>query len=206
LGFVLAGVAALAVAVHDFALTHSKSRTNPMVTHWVYPVTYGAAGILIGIGSIVYHSSLSFFGQVVDVLAMYLLTSFMALYNVSRLHRMRGGIFFLVYLLANVAVGYASIRWPLLRRQIFIVLLLAVLVSEVVVHRKRQPKAEMAYFWAAIAGLVLACASWILDITRTICLPDSLLQAHALWHIFMAVAIGFAFFYYRSEDSNERGG
>lgn len=206
LGFVLAGVVALAAALHDFTLAPPKGRVNPMVAQWVYPITYGVAAILIGIGSMIYHSSLAFFGQVVDVLAMYLLTSFMVLYNISRLRRMKGGVFFLVYLLANVAVGYASIRWPILRRYIFVVLLLAVLVSEIVVCKKRRPQTKMAYFWAAIVSLVLACASWILDITRSICLPDSLLQAHALWHVFMAMTIGFVFFYYRSEGSNGRGG
>ena len=199
LGFIFAGVVALAAAVHDFTLTRHPYPANPMRAYWIYPLIYGAAAILIGIGSMVYHSSLAFFGQVVDVIAMYLLTSFMAFYNVSRLRRLRGGVFLIIYVLANVALGYASMRWPVLRRYIFVVLLLAVLVSEIAVRGKRRSTSNVSYFAAALAGLVLACASWILDITRVICLPDSWLQAHALWHVFMAVAIGFTFFYYRSE-------
>lgn len=199
LGFVFAGVLALATAVHDFTFVRYRCHANPMRAHWIYPIIYGTAAILIGIGSMVYHSSLAFFGQVIDVIAMYLLTSFMVLYNVSRLRWVRGGVFFLIYVLANVALGYASIHWPVLRRYIFVVLLLAVLASEIVVRRRRQSKSNVSYFVVALVNLVLACASWILDITRVICLPDSWLQVHALWHVFMAVAIGFTFFYYRSE-------
>jgi hypothetical protein len=199
LGFIFAGVMALAAAVHDFALTRHPYPANPMRAHWLYPIIYGAAAILIGIGSMVYHSSLVFFGQVVDVIAMYLLTSFMVFYNVSRLRRVKGGAFLLIYVLANVALGYASIRWPVLRRYIFVVLLLAVLVSEIAVRRKGRSRGNVSYFAGALAGLILACVSWILDITRMICLPDSWLQVHALWHVFMAVAICFTFFYYRSE-------
>lgn len=199
LGFILVGVMALATAVHDFTLTPRKTCVNLMRTHWIYPVVYGVAAILIGIGSMVYHSSLTFFGQVIDIIAMYLLTSFMMLYNVSRMYRMKGDVFVGYYVLSNVALGYASIRWPVLRRYIFAVLLLAVLVSEVVVRRKRQFRGNVSYFAAALVSLALACASWILDITRVICLPDSWLQVHALWHVFMAAAIGCVYFYYRSE-------
>jgi hypothetical protein len=199
LGFVSAGLVALATAVHDFTLVPSRTRANPMLAHWIYPVTYGTAAILIGLGSMVYHSSLAFFGQVIDVLAMYLLTSFMVVYNLSRLRRMRAGVFVGVYLLANVVSGYASIRWPVLRRYIFVLLLLGVLATEVLVRRVRHPRGEDGYFAGALASLVLACTAWVLDITRAVCAPDSWLQAHALWHVFMAAAIGCVYFYYRSE-------
>jgi hypothetical protein len=201
LGFVCAGLVALATAVHDFTLAPSKARANLMVAHWVYPVTYGVAAILIGLGSMIYHSSLAFFGQVFDVLAMYLLTSFMVMYNLSRLRRVRAGVFFGVYLLANVALGYASIRWPVSRRYIFVLLLLSVLASEVFVRRGCRSRGDGAYFTAALASLALACTAWVLDITRAVCAPDGWLQAHALWHVFMAAAIGCVYFYYRSEEA-----
>jgi hypothetical protein len=188
------------MAGRDLARASRSGTSNPMRTRPVYPVVYGIATILIGIGSTFYHMSLAFAGQVLDVLSMYLLTSFMLLYNLSRMRRMRSGTFVVCYLLLNVAVGYGSIRLPVLRRYLFLALLLAVAVSKLVVRRKRRPRMTMAFLYAGLVSLVVACAIWILDVTRVVCAPGSWFQGHAMWHVLMAVLIGFIYLYYRSED------
>jgi hypothetical protein len=167
---------------------------------FVYPAVYGVVTILIGIGSTFYHMSLAFAGQVVDVLSMYLLTSFMLLYNLSRTRRMGNGAFVGWYLLLNVLLGFISIRVPVLRRYIFVVLLVAVLTSELIVRRKRRPRMNEAFLVAAIASLLMACSAWILDVSRVVCAPDSWLQGHAMWHVLMAAVIGWMYLYYRSEQ------
>jgi hypothetical protein len=203
LAFISVGVTVLAVAVRDFTLATPK-RANPMRTNFVYPIIYGAVTILIGLGSMLYHSSLAFVWQTVDVTSIYLLASFMLLYNLSRMRRMKGGVFAGAYLLANLVMGYTAIRWPVTRRYIVVFLILAVLVSEIIIYKKRHPRTDLWFFRAALVSLALAGVCWILDIGRVFCLPDSLLQAHALWHVFMAMTIGFVYFYYRSEGANER--
>jgi hypothetical protein len=203
LAFISTGVMVLAVAVRDFTLAPRPKRANLMRSNWVYPVIYGAVTISIGLGSLLYHSSLAFVWQTVDVTSIYLMASFMLLYNVSRMRRMKGGVFAGSYLLANLAMGYVAIRWPVTRRYIVVLLILAVLVCEIIICKKRRPRTDMRFFRAANISLSLAGVSWILDIGRVICLPDSLLQAHALWHVFMAMTIGFVYFYYRSEGANE---
>jgi len=200
LAFVLTGLFVIAMAGRDLARASRSGTSNPMRTRPVYPAVYGIATILIGIGSMFYHMSLAFAGQVLDVLSMYLLTSFMLLYNLSRMRRMRSGTFVVCYLLLNVAVGYGSIRLPVLRRYLFLALLLAVGVSKVVVRRKRRPRMTMAFLVAGLVSLVMACAIWILDITRVVCAPGSWFQGHAMWHVLMAALIGFIYLYYRSED------
>lgn len=199
LAFISVGVMALAVAVHDFTLAPLPKRANLMRTNCVYPIIYGAVTVLIGLGSTLYHSSLAFVWQTVDVTSIYLLASFMLLYNLSRMRRMKGGVFVGIYLLANLVMGYAAIRWPGTRRYIVVLLILAVLVCEIIVCKKRRPRTDIRFFQAALVSLALAGVSWVLDIGRVLCLPNSLLQAHALWHVFMAMTIGFVYFYYRSE-------
>jgi hypothetical protein len=206
LAFVFAGVMVLAMAVRDFTLVPRPKRANPMRANWVYPVIYGAVTILIGLGSTLYHSSLAFVWQTVDVTSIYLLASFMLLYNLSRMRRMRGGVFVGGYLLANLVMGFVAIGWPVARRYIVVLLILAVLACEIVICRKHRPRTDKRFFAAACTSLALAGVSWVLDIGHVFCLPDSLLQAHALWHVFMAVTIGFIYFYYRSEGLHERGG
>jgi len=199
LAFILTGLGVIGMGIHDLSQASRSGTFNPMRHKFVYPAVYGIVTILIGMGSIFYHMSLAFAGQVVDVLSMYLLTSFMLLYNLSRTRRMGNGAFVGLYLLLNVLLGYISIRVPVLRRYIFVVLLVAVLTSELIVRRKRRPRMNEAFLVAAIASLVMACSAWILDVSRVVCAPDSLLQGHAMWHVFMAAVIGWMYLYYRSE-------
>jgi len=51
----------------------------------------------------------------------------------------------------------------------------------------------------AFIGLAGSCVAWILDLTGRVCNPSSWLQLHSLWHLGMAVAVGFIYLYYRSE-------
>ena len=209
MGFVLVGLTTLAVAVQDLTLAPSVKNPNLMRRIWIYPVIYGGATILIGIGSMLYHTTLAFAWQTLDVTSIYLLASFMLLYNVSRLRQIRGGLFAASYLLINVALAYLAVRWPHTRRYIFIVLVLAVLVTEWLVHRRRRPKMKMAYLWAAIGSLVAAGLAWATDLVAVTgfagvgCAPAGWLQGHALWHILMAALIGFVYFYFRSEEGDE---
>ena len=199
LAFILVGISVLAIASRDLSGASQSDAANPVRTRLVYPAVYGVAAILVGLGSMWYHMSLAFAGQVLDVISMYLLASFMLLYNLSRMRRMRDGVFLGAYLLLNVVLGYLSIRWPVLRRYIFITLVLFTLASESIVRRRRRPRMKKAYLVAAIVSLVTACTFWSLDITRAICWPASWFQAHAMWHVFMAAVIGSIYLYYRSE-------
>jgi hypothetical protein len=204
LAFILIGLVVIDIASRDLARASRSASANPMRARLIYPIVYGLTTILIGIGSILYHSSLAFVGQAVDVISMYLLTSFMALYNLSRVRRMSNGAFLASYLLVNVALAFVSMEWPVLRRYIFLMLVVVVLVSEVIVRRRRRPRMNVTYLRAALVSMVAAFAAWILDITRVVCVPDGRFQAHALWHVLMAVVIGFVYMYYRSEAPSQR--
>jgi hypothetical protein len=199
LGFILVGLSVIVSAARDLARRSKPGALNPMRAQFVYPAVYGIATLLIGIGSIFYHSSLVFVGQTMDVISIYLLASFMVIYSLFRAGWMSPRAFVAIYLPLNIALGYMAINWPSSRRYIFIVLLLAVLVTEVVVRRRTRPTMKLSFFWAALVTLVAACASWIVDITGTVCLPNSWFQAHAMWHVLIAATIGFVYLYYRSE-------
>jgi hypothetical protein len=199
LGFVLVGVATLVIGAWDLSNAEQGEYANPMRTRWVYPAIYGVTTILIGVGSALYHSSLAFVGQSVDVMSMYLLTSFMLLYNASRAYRVGSGRFLASYVALNLVSGAIGVRWPETRRYVFLLLVVGVLASEVAIRKRIRPRASIPFLYAALASLVMACAAWILDVTGTICRTDSWLQGHAMWHVLMASLIGFIYLYYRSE-------
>jgi hypothetical protein len=201
LGFILVGLSIIASATHDLCRRPRPDvlNPNPMRAQFVYPAVYGIATLLIGMGSVFYHSSLAFAGQTVDVVSIYLLTSFMVIYSLFRAGWIGTRAFVATYLSSNAVLALMAINWPVTRRYIFILLLLAVLVSEAVVRRRTRPTMNQSFFYATLANLVAACACWIVDITGAVCLPNSWFQAHAMWHILMAATIGLVYLYYRSE-------
>ncbi len=200
LAFILAGTLTLLVAISDLATPSAKrDGTNLMRSQWLYPGIYSYAAALIGLGSMFYHGTMIFYGQVADILGMYLLSTFMALYNLSRAFKLKGSTFFGVYLGINIALGVISTLWPVSRRPIFIGILAVILLSELLARKLVSSRLSMKMLLAAFASLVIGCAAWLLDINGLFCLPNSWMQLHSLWHIGMAGAIWFLYLYYRSE-------
>jgi hypothetical protein len=201
LAFFLSGLAVVTVGGLD-RLTGSRSDwLNPMRTHFVYPAVLGVATALIGLGSVIYHSSMTFIGQSMDVISIYLLLGFMLVYNLFRA-RARGmsiGVFVALYVLLNAGLALMAVRWPVSRRYIFVILIAAILATEGVIRRTRRPAISQSLFYAVLGSLALACLAWVLDVTRFICWPDSWFQAHAVWHVLTATAAGLVYLYFRSE-------
>jgi hypothetical protein len=200
LAFVLAGTLTLLVAISDLA-SHSAKRdgTNLMHSQWIYPGIYSYAAALIGLGSMFYHGTMIFYGQVADILGMYLLSTFMVLYNLSRAFKFKEWTFFGLYVGINIVLGVISTLWPASRRPIFIGILALILLSEIFARKLVLVRMSMKMMIAAFASLVIGCTAWLLDINGIFCAPNSWLQLHSLWHIGMAAAIWFLYLYYRSE-------
>ena len=55
------------------------------------------------------------------------------------------------------------------------------------------------WLWRALAIFAAAFASWILDITKTACAPDSIVQGHAIWHLLGAASAYCLYLYFKSE-------
>jgi hypothetical protein len=201
LAFFLSGLAVVVIGGLDRLVGSRSDRLNPMRAHFVYPAVLGVATALIGLGSVIYHSSMTFIGQSMDVISIYLLLGFMLVYNLSRVRArgMRSGVFVGVYVFLNGVLALMAVRWPVSRRYIFVALILAILVTEAVIRRTRRPVMSQPLFYAALGSLALACFAWILDVTRVICWPDSWFQAHAMWHVLTAAAAGLVYLYFRSE-------
>lgn len=195
--FVLAGLLVIRQSGVDVRLR----RLNPMTSRRAYPLLYGIALILLGLGSAFYHASLTFAGQFVDLMGMYLLACFILLYNVSRLKALNAKTFVLTYLALNLVLASVLLEFPALRRYIFGVIVVAALLPEYRVRKQKKPQINGFFLHAAWWTLIVAFIIWTLDITKVLCNPNSLLQGHALWHILGALAAGFLYLYYRSENA-----
>ncbi len=196
-GFVLIGLLVIGQSAEDVRLR----RTNLITSQRAYPRLFGVALILIGLGSAFYHASLTFIGQFFDVMGMYLVASFIILYNHSRLSPLTGRSFVVAYLLINAILAVILIQYPALRRYIFALMILATLAPEYRLRAQKMVMINNRFLQAAWGTLILAFVIWTLDITKILCNPNSWLQGHALWHLLGAVAGGFLYLYYRSENA-----
>jgi hypothetical protein len=197
--FVLVGLLILALADQDFKRDRAGSPPNLIRSNRSYPRIYGLAVIAIGFGSLFYHASLTFVGQWFDVASMYLLGTFMVLYNLSRLRLIGWRAFVGLYLLFNIVLDLSLILWPELRRYLFFGLIIVALIVEAIVFWKRRPRIKAAWMIAALLSMSFAWIIWTLDLNGVLCAPQGLLQGHAVWHGLTALAAGWLYLYYRSE-------
>ncbi|MBI4345239.1 MAG: ceramidase domain-containing protein [Elusimicrobia bacterium] len=160
--------------------------------------TYGALVAFLGAGSFFFHASLTWVGEGIDVLGMYLVVGYLALLGLKRAGRLPGpfGLWF-AGLAAVSAVVLVSEPGHALRRPLFGGLLAALLAVECMPSERRPDRRWLA---GALGLFLVAFTIWSLDARRVLCAPESWLQGHAVWHLLTAGALGLLFAYYRSEQ------
>jgi dihydroceramidase len=165
----------------------------------VYSSLFGAACVLIGVGSAFFHASLTFAGQFVDVFGMYLIATFVLLYGLGRGRGISAGQAALAYAALNVVLALCLYFVPGMRRYLFALLIVTAIGFEVVARRRSDSVIEVRYFRWAAGALGIGFVIWTLDITRVFCRPQSVLQGHAAWHLLGAASAACIYLYYRSE-------
>jgi hypothetical protein len=177
-------------------ITQDKKSRFPKL----YQFHFCGVAIIVGIGSAFYHASLVFIGQFTDVFGMYLLATFILIYACQRLFSLSETIAVLLYLLANVFLSYLQLEVPSSRRFLFASVLIIALLLELIYLNRKKPVINVRWFFLGLGLFATAFAIWILDITKIVCSAQSYIQGHAIWHILGGIAIGFLYFYYKSEN------
>ncbi|MFQ5604193.1 MAG: ceramidase domain-containing protein [bacterium] len=173
----------------------SAPRLSPVRRYKRYGLLYGTSLVIMGIGSWLFHASLTYLGHFVDVTGMYFLGGFLFTYGLSRKLQQSASAFLGVY--ALVVLPLVLFQWfrPEASRYAFGGLILGALSMEVFLHKSLQNK----LFLGAVISLALGFGIWILDEKKLLCWPGSCLQGHALWHILTAISTQFSYRYYLSE-------
>ena len=146
--------------------------------------SYGLALVVIGLGSAGYHASLTFSGQIADVLGMYLLGSFAVLAAARRRWLLSPAAVATAYLVGNAGLLALLVERPEVRRYAFAGLILTALLLEWSLPRPTGRRRLLA----AVGCLAFGTAVWALDLTRVACASESWLQGHAVWHGLTAAA------------------
>jgi hypothetical protein len=194
LGFVLVG---LAILIWGWRRARG-GEDAPLGSSRMLTTAYGLIVVFLGVGSACLHATMTYAGQWIDVLSMFLFPSFLALYNATRLGWLTRRLFWPVFAAVNGLLGILVPLGPAARFEAFPALLAALALSEAAA-RRRLERPRPGWFAAAVGLMGTAFGIWILDYRRILCSPESWLQGHALWHLLCAGATACLFLYYRAE-------
>jgi len=193
LAFAVTGTYVLAVLPR----THAPASVAPLYT--VFALCFAAACLLTGATSGFYHASLTFLGQWMDNMGMFLMLSAPFLYSLCRQLHATAPALLASYAVLNMGVGWAEVRFAAIRREMFGVLVVALLTSELVRYYRTRPPVRLELFALSLGVFLVSFSVWLLDLKKIVCAPDSLLQGHAVWHGLDALALAFLYAYAASE-------
>jgi hypothetical protein len=166
------------------ALFRARSQTRALVR------SAGAVLVLLGMGSFVYHGTLTLVGQVLDVQGMYLLGMLILLAALVRRGTVAPRVAPWLYVAACAGLAVAQVAAPESRRFLFALVLLPGIVLEALPSTTgvavRSP--QTVAYRTGVGLLVAAYTVWLLDNAGIACAPTSVLQGHGLWHVLTAVA------------------
>ena len=183
LAFAVLGVWAILTPVQP-----SKERT-------LVPLA-GIAMIFIGVSSYVYHASLTFLGQFLDIYAMYTLGLLLLFGALWRSGTLSGRASIALFVVLSLVLGVAQYLYPDARRVLFALLLLPGIVLEFLPWVTRGTTKR--WLIAGVATMAGAYIIWILDQVPALCDPQGWWQGHAAWHVLGAVAAILLTKHYRS--------
>lgn len=150
--------------------------------------------VAVGLGSAIYHASLTFIGQVFDVSGMYFIATFILLHRLGPSWKLPAGRSIAGFVGVNGVLMLAQVTTPSLRRGAFGVLLVSALAVE-----WRSSRGGRRFLGSGALLMAIAFAIWGLDRIRVICAPASLLQGHAVWHLLGALSAACLFRSYEAD-------
>ncbi len=205
LGFVAAGLM-IAWALSSGRFRHYR---NPLTESAWAGICFSSLVVLLGPGSMAMHASGTHAGAFFDGLSMYLIAAFLVAYSSFRLFRLRS-VFLLLIFVATLAINLWASRHRSLSfvpgnpgNTSFAFCILLTIAFEVLNALLSKKRRSFIWGYASVGVVGLAFFIWNMSLTgRPWCVPDSLLQGHAAWHLLDALSLYCLFRYYVMEQQH----
>jgi predicted membrane channel-forming protein YqfA (hemolysin III family) len=209
LSYVIVGLYALGFGIVDLRmnrdLPHGYLQRTP-----AFSLAFAMACCYLGIGSGLFHASLTRFGQQLDVAAMYtpllvlIASSVGQLFPTIRVGRQSRTASWPFLLLVVVIASWLLFiyKWQMSSLNVLttlIVTLAALILLDQLLHfRERNGR----WLVASTVSLVVAVVCRQLDVAEKFSPPDAWWQGHAFWHVLTSLSLAFVFFYFRSHPDD----
>jgi hypothetical protein len=208
LGFLLVGITCISIGIRDHKYENRTNVSNLLAKTPIFSILIGLSAVFLFIGSFMYHASLTWFFQKVDQNGMYFIVISFLAYNIYKIkpvininEKEKSSHPYIVAGAVALMVLFFTIIWKINIMILFpslIVLLFATnIINNKLFQDQRKPHARILR--AGGISMLAASLIWIMDVTDVWCIPTSIFQGHALWHLLTASAIMIIYLYYRGE-------
>ena len=207
LAYIVVGLYGVALGSRD--LRQPRSDTF-LVRTPALSLAFGAACCCLGIGSGLFHASLTRLGQQFDVASMYPPLMVMIAVGIGRwIPSLRLGsrtlptwpLLLVLTVLASGLLFY--FKWSMSSPIVLKSLVGSVAASTLLARFCSSRMLDGRWLLASSAALVVAVFCRQLDIAGRFSGPDAWAQGHALWHILTALSLGCVYAFYRSDAASE---
>jgi hypothetical protein len=165
---------------------------------------FGPASILVGLFSLLYHASYTYFFQFFDFVGMFVFCFAVITANALRLGWIGAArkVHFYVVSVVTFSLLVPIVSETSVPIQILVALLIAVILGQEAAaawrRRPSDPPTRRVFFFVALALMTGAGVASLADVTRTWCQPTNhWIQGHALWHVLSAAALYSLFRFYQ---------
>jgi hypothetical protein len=162
----------------------------------LFLILFSLALLITGFGSAYYHARLNILGQTLDFLGMFMILLTGPLLSFSQVRQFEKPKTMILYCAVVITCLMLLLTFPEVRRYIFAIGVVLILVSEARYHLPQK-----RYFWSAFSLFLFSFLLWIPDNYRLLCFTQTNIQLHAAWHFLNTFACHFLFryFYYKFE-------
>jgi hypothetical protein len=208
LAYILVGFYAFALGWHDLRRQPPANACYVIRTPGM-SILFGLACCYLGVGSGLFHASLSRLGQQLDVAAMYSPLVAAIAINVGRwvrrLNKGGGQAGLPTWpILGGLALVTSFLlfeyKWSMRSSVVLPTLILMVAVFAVLDRFQRRSRLSVPLLILSLAALVAARVCWVMDVKGSFSGPDTWFQGHAVWHLLTALSLAAIYLYYRSEE------
>ncbi|MCB9033355.1 MAG: ceramidase domain-containing protein [Chitinophagales bacterium] len=206
--FIIVAFIIISIAKNDHKYFERSSINNLVARYPGFSFLLGCSTLYLGLGSFLYHGTLTHFFQKVDQTGMYFVLISAIAYNMFKIFpkirwkkTLRSSHKFILVCALVLMLAFYLYLWKMPINIVFPILVLSYFGSNYFIYKKlNHSKPVTAFIKASFFTLLLSFSLWILDITSVLCSPTSVFQGHALWHILNAIAIFLMYLYVRSEE------
>ncbi|MBI2423643.1 MAG: ceramidase domain-containing protein [Candidatus Hydrogenedentes bacterium] len=202
LAYVLAGLYVCALAFHDRRRAMAQD-AGYLLRHPVFSALFGLACVYLGLGSGLFHASLTRWGQQLDVAAMYAPLCVLIALNLGRWLSPAIDRPWLPGALAAAAAIVSALlyfyKWSMSSDTVLPALILGVAAFSLLDQIRFRKQVRARWFALSLGLLIVAVYCRQADIAGRFSRPDAWYQGHAVWHVLTSLTLACSYAYYRTE-------